>query len=550
MLLAVGLWTACSDQNDILDGVEENAGNAEAFISLNVVLPTSVSPGTRDGVGKPENDNFDDGSADEYEVKDLTVVVFDKATDDGVAQVVQPATWTYNGTVTTNLNITISSSALGAIEVGSNPTRYVLAIANANGQVTPKVGQTYGAIKAVLANKNKANFNTEGFFMSNSPIVMGSAVQVLAPCNPQRTEADAKLAANIATVYLERILGKVEVKHPTIPATPPASGWTATWTYTVPAPSSGTSLYTGDKVAFSAWGLDVTNTTTYPVRNVDANWIGYANGDAGTTSDATAAAAYPGNRFIGAATDPQRIYWAIDPNYKGTTDFTQFNKISTVANSLTTTSAVTIDYCLENTFDFTDQKQNQTTRVVMQANYTPSGGTAGTDFYRMSGVIYSQDNLFKFLEHKFGITGITAVGMTYGSTAVTESVKGAKITSITDGTTTINSTDAAYTALFNEIPNVDYYQGGVCYYVARIKHFGDVLTPWAYGATYTAKDHLGRYGVVRNNWYELTINKVDKGPGEPIIPVPTDTPDDEQTYYIDCTINILSWAKRTQGVDW
>ena len=64
------------------------------------------------------------------------------------------------------------------------------------------------------------------------------------------------------------------------------------------------------------------------------------------------------------------------------------------------------------------------------------------------------------------------------------------------------------------------------------------------------RDFLGRYGVVRNNWYVLTINKADKGPGEPIVPVTPSNPDDEQQYYIDAKIHILSWAKRYQGVDW
>lgn len=98
-----------------------------------------------------------------------------------------------------------------------------------------------------------------------------------------------------------------------------------------------------------------------------------------------------------------------------------------------------------------------------------------------------------------------------------------------------------------------------------IKHFGDQLTPWntwetdpnkpsaggidqIYPTTNRDANYLGRYGVVRNNWYELKINSV-KRPGKPAINTPKDTPDDELNSYISVSINILSWPKRSQDVD-
>jgi hypothetical protein len=128
------------------------------------------------------------------------------------------------------------------------------------------------------------------------------------------------------------------------------------------------------------------------------------------------------------------------------------------------------------------------------------------------------------------------------------------------------------------------YEGGVSYYTIRVKHFGDQLTPWktwegttgytnvvaptlangsypgsignltvgtaeATAAT-AANNYLGRYGMLRNNWYDIKVNKI-KYLGEA---VPTDyskdpTPDDEIDGYIAVQINILSWAKRTQSWD-
>ena len=125
------------------------------------------------------------------------------------------------------------------------------------------------------------------------------------------------------------------------------------------------------------------------------------------------------------------------------------------------------------------------------------------------------------------------------------------------------------------------YVGGAVYYSMRISHFGDVETPWSapesaynnYNAIYPtngksshtgaaqqtysdsrASAWLGRWGIVRNNWYKLTIDEI-KGLGSP---VPEDysgiiggTPDDnpETKYYIAAHVHILPWAVRTQSVN-
>ena len=122
------------------------------------------------------------------------------------------------------------------------------------------------------------------------------------------------------------------------------------------------------------------------------------------------------------------------------------------------------------------------------------------------------------------------------------------------------------------------YTGGISYYATRIQHFGDIETPWdgpaeAYNnydlvypanATQTIKDKttqygtsrasawLGRWGVVRNNWYSLTLKSIS-GIGSP---VPEDfssnaTPDDNPptSYFITAEVHILPWVKRTQEVN-
>ena len=119
------------------------------------------------------------------------------------------------------------------------------------------------------------------------------------------------------------------------------------------------------------------------------------------------------------------------------------------------------------------------------------------------------------------------------------------------------------------LANVERFVDGVAYYPIRIKHFGDDLTPWNSGefkpsyapaestiaSIYPAADdsrqdanYLGRYGMVRNNWYELEIGDILKVGSSTVPSLTPDHPDDEiEDLYIKARINILSWAKRTQS---
>ncbi len=106
------------------------------------------------------------------------------------------------------------------------------------------------------------------------------------------------------------------------------------------------------------------------------------------------------------------------------------------------------------------------------------------------------------------------------------------------------------------------------FYELRIKHFGDDLTPWeletdinkksypattteeSYGKTSQKNNYLGRYGIVRNNWYDVQISKITKlgYPKDPAIWQDSwpGKPDDNRDQYIAVELKVLSWAKRTQ----
>ena len=117
------------------------------------------------------------------------------------------------------------------------------------------------------------------------------------------------------------------------------------------------------------------------------------------------------------------------------------------------------------------------------------------------------------------------------------------------------------------------------YYNIKIQHFGEIETPWGGGDVVAngsgvnvneiyfntlwdqtptdanilagKQKFLGRYGVVRDNWYKLEINGVTKiGSATPEDPskITPDTPDDEIENYISVHVHIVPWVLRSQSV--
>jgi len=224
-------------------------------------------------------------------------------------------------------------------------------------------------------------------------------------------------------------------------------------------------------------------------------------------------------------------------------------------------------YCLENTFDIDHMVQGQTTRVLFSAKYTPAGLGDGETFYKMgnSSQLWNADNVVAQIKAKamevFNETDPDKVEVILTGTdlakAGTHLITKANVkhgtAEIEDADITAINTKLGFKKAKGTDPMVGLstYVDGVSYYIARVKHFGDYLTKWEAGNdTYNSNNAnwLGRYGVLRNNWYELSVNSVS-GPGYPDVPkVNPKDPDDENWQYINVSVKILSWAKRSQDV--
>ena len=583
LAVLAAMTASCSSNNELVNGGNGSGENesGESYASITIDLPTTS--GTR----AIKNDQFDGGTASEYAVNDATLLIFEKdGSSENEYKFVEQASlgnlepWKKDNTddngITTEATIT---AKLEKATVGENGDYYALVILNnkdkddADKVTLPSGTTTYGEWNvAAHATETKLVDNTKGFYMANAPEFKAADQEptTLVPITGiYRTKEEAHSKPG-TTVHVERGLAKVTV------------GKGTGKDYFTGAKASG-SKYSNDGVTITNWALDVTNKSSFPV-HVTA---GLKDGVTSTSQTVPAytdiwknAAATPGtkpatSRFVSqlSATGAfKRVYWGIDPNYsKSLTDkdacgqeFTLVKADGSDADWKTSTEPL---YCLENTFDITHMLQGQTTRVLLKATYTPSALASATDktFFMIgnSSDIWTMDNLKKQIESK----AKDALGIT---TALTVELKGDLLkggthflttenVSIKDGETEKVNTPGLVATLNTKLGldetngvGIKTYKNGESYYIARIKHFGDDLTPWKEGNdTYDEKNlnWLGRYGVLRNNWYDLTIEKIS-GPGYPDVPeVKPDTPDDEDTKYINVSVKILDWAKRSQQVE-
>lgn len=582
LAVLAAMTASCSSNNELVNGGNGSGENESgaSYASFSITLPTTS--GTRADDTPSGSPSFENGDKNEYKVNDATLLIFKRgeAKTEGEytfvesAELGSMAPWQKPNPdetgVTTHAKITAKLN-----NVNKTDGYYALVLLNNgtgdNVKVTlPTKGATFSDWN-VDTNKDKeatnkiANTNN-GFYMANAPLFKDNNVTTLVAIDKDKIYPTEEQAAKSAAtdVYVERGLAKVTLKTGTA-----ATGKTDTdGAYKV-----ANGAYKDDKVTIENWALDVTNKKTFPIHNVDGLTTDYKEIWSNTT-DASKTNSATTQRFVdNKATLAQRVYWGKDPNYDksdlcSTEDAdktalkAEFNYVKNEDVKVEPSKSL---YCLENTFNLDNMMQGQTTRVVFKAKYTPKGFTDGDTFYKIgkNTAIWKESDLKQAIEAAVA----SVVSGAAGKTTVTLKAKGNDITaagthyieaaniSVTDATITITPENikAINTQLGlkeAEKVGISTYAGGESYYIARIKHFGDDLTSWKSGPYGKNNlEYLGRYGVLRNNWYELTVNSVSS-PGYPSVPeVKPNTPDDEDDEYINVSVKILDWAKRSQNVD-
>lgn len=463
---------------------------------------------------------------------------------------------------------------------------------------------------AVLSNKN---------YSAGDALNAGNNAVVLAPVTTiyeSESAAEATGAKPSAEIFVERGLAKVEVVSTGL---------------TVGSIKNGS----GSKptASLDGWVLDNTNLKSFVARQTfdDKQWGLYSyyadqsNNDffrfVGYNPTKKAKANAGGNNNNQAPSVDEdgnplyyRSYWAVDPNYSNDVQDANLKyefyepKTKTFA---TGEEASKPQYCFENTFDVAHQAYKYTTRAVVAVKF------GNDDFYTLNNdrkTLYTIDDVQDMAKSALMLQ--SAFVTWFNTNFPTKTLTGDNITmnwandkagrvhaksfTITiDGTTKEFGTGTGEAAIVKEVNTsltaINRYKGGIAYYAIRIKHFGDDLTPWGghgeaestiatiypNGDGHQNNNYLGRYGVLRNNWYVLELGEIAKighpivpwlqpeskpdDPKDPNNPDPTDPtdpteptdpnpenpdhPDDSlDDTYLSAKIHILSWAKRPQGV--
>lgn len=585
-LAVIAAMTASCSSNEDLGTAGSGTGTNEAGVSyatFTINLPTTS--GTR-AAGDP---TFDPGSDYEYKVNDATLLIFKKGEPTKEGETPKEGDYTFvekvelgsmapwqkpnpdETGVTTHAKITAKLK-----NVDKTDGYYALVLLNNgtgdNVKVTlPKEGDKFSAWNVdtnVNTNKDEEATNkianyANGFYMANAPLFKDNNVTTLVAIKKENIYPTEEQAAKSAAtdVYVERGLAKVSLG-----------------TGTTEEKSVAGVTYKGDHVTIENWALDVTNKKTFPIHNVDGLTTEFPtiwSNDATTASKINKATT---KRFVDNNTDTKvkRVYWGIDPNYKnadlcnedaGGTNArkAEFNY---VANANVKEDPAKPLYCLENTFNLLNMKQGQTTRIVFKATYKPASLPTGEKtFYKIgkNTDIWSEADLKQEIEAAVAsvVSGAAGKKITVDLKAKGNDITAAGTHYIKADNITVTDVEAetiekAITAINTQLGlkesekvGISTYAGGESYYIARIKHFGDDLTSWTSGQSYGENnlEYLGRYGVLRNNWYVLTVQSVS-GPGYPSVPeVKPNTPDDEDDNYINVSVKILDWAKRSQDVN-
>lgn len=575
-LAVIAAMTASCSSNEDLGTAGPGTGTNESgvgYATFTINLP-SVSGSTTSGArGTRTADTggaeMDKGTEDEYKVSDATALIFQKyGADEGsykfVESVILPVTdWGADATA----GITTKSKKLVAklTNVDTKNTYAVLVLLNNKSGSSvkiklPNVGDSYNDWNNTVLSPDLAELaKTNDFYMANAPLNESGSVKTLVIIDKENiypTKEKAEAGTSAADVYVERGVAKMTVADPE----------------TKTVKDKATSANTQSKVTFEKWALDITNKKTFAVHNID-----------GLSSDFSTI--WNTERFTGTN---QRVYWGKDPNYNNDdlklkdkdadreAEFNFIDATSKIDKDFTNTTKTNPVYCLENTFNLTNMYQGQTTRVIFKAKYIPKDDTG--DLAETDGTFYTIGNMKTILNETKLQAALEAAAKsvipsgynvkytnlkTEGSHVITlADIKDADGKPLVAGTDYSGKTGTVIVDEINtklglkagrpeEMVGINTYLEGVTYYIARVKHFGDALTKWNSGESYSDnnKQYLGRYGMLRNNWYELQVGNV-YGPGYPgVPPVDPNQPDDENEKYLSVSVKILSWAKRSQSVD-
>lgn len=504
------LATSCSSNDEALNGGDGTTSEGKTYAQIAISVANSAT--TRADGDNTGDDVF--GEDNEYTVKDLTVVLANE--NDIAMQVITPTLKTVSNKDEADKQVRVTepfTCTPGKYKV------YVLAnYQNSQSSLSPIIkGST--DMKMVFGIGDITKLYTENnFFMTNVSAPEEKDIVEKATgkeVNDDGTEKTGGKNVNLVTVNVERAVSKVTFGNKT-----------------------------ADKLSFNIeeGGNIIATAKLEGVSLINLNNKMYLvkHEELATNKPVADAVEWPYPE------DPNYYKTKEDADYETyiTDNFTQKE-----ASSFSAPSDAKF-YCPENTMSAPAQLNGQTTGVVYKVNYKPEGkyytelaAKNGTDSYSQmfeNVLALGDDVRDPAIKNTIFTDADKTDGTFYSYNGyVFKSMAGARlykaIATNTDKDPKTVNTD--FKGNEND-KDIQTYSKGYCYYTAWIKH-----NP---GGTTMQQD---KYGVVRNFWYELTVNSIKKlGYSQPTYKVPTD-PDDKAEASIQVQVNIKKWRWVKQNVD-
>lgn len=592
-VLGTALWSCNRSDIEGVDNPEREIGSN--YLTVSIV--STMESGTRADDGDGE---YEYGDPDENEVKNVRFYFFDA---NGVAQAVKRNSdntgWdTYyditseseelTTSVGTNDNVEKIINAILVLESpkGDQVPASLVAIVNYNKKVFGDKDLNAGTITDLLANIGKYtesndnegySYESDGFFMSSTvyrPATGSTVVEhKLKPEDFKRNPDDAKL--NPVEIYVERAVAKVSL-HTNIDKAIEATGdeaenaldgkffpvyETVTGQDPVHLVINGTEIYT----EFLGWNVTQTADISYAVKNLDPSWTI----EESRTDD---------NPFaFWSSIDYHRSFWALNPTGIKW-QYTDFNGASDGEYPAGNAVKGIVDGATEKNYTYVHEnapqdKDGKRTEVIVAARLVDKEGNkiklADFNGFKFIGENY-KDEVLKAVANMINVwkkEAVTGGGFKYSSIEGDLELKTATELGIYDEEDPDKQVGSFYVyAQLKEgakdnvyvdadddsgaevddldkrlldLPYIKFWTEGNTYYFVEIKHLNDV--EWS--DTDEEPYPVGKFGVVRNHWYQFEITNVF-GLGTPVFkPSEKIIPEDPNQHesYLAAKININSW---------
>lgn len=507
------LTTSCSSNDEALNGGDGTTSEGKTYAQIAISVANSAT--TRALAGNTGDEAYGDDA--EYTVYDLTVVL---ANENGIAmQVITPTLKPVSNENEADKQIRVTEPfkcTPGTYKV------YVLAnYKNSQSSLSPIIKGSTDMKAEFGISDNTTLWKENNFFMTNTSAPEAKEIKTDATgkeVDDAGTEiTGGKTNLNLLQVDVERAVSKVTFNNT-------------------------------DNQSFNIKQGDNTIATTIAKATLEGVSLINLNKKMNLVKEGTLAK----NRPVVTNDWP----YPKDPNYDKTSEAADYatyitdNFTQKEALSFSTPSKATF-YCPENTMKAEAQLNGQTTGVVYKVNYKPEGkyytelaAENGTDSYSQmfEKVLALGDEvkdplitktIFADADKTDG-TFYSYNGYVFKSKAGARLYKAIATANPSDDATAVN---AAFKTNENDA-DIQTYDKGDCYYTAWIKH-----NP---GGTTMQQD---KYGVVRNFWYELTVDNIKKlGYSKPTYKDPKD-PDDKEEASIQVKVNIKKWRVVKQNLD-